>query len=232
MRHHGLGCWRHARPPRGSDLMCRRRCAAFDRLPSYLRRSRDAPFFRRLGALAVQDGGAGTLLATSGQSGLGPKSIVDSRPSAIQAPGTKVVVDRLAARKLVGQVAPGASRAQCIEDAVDDLAQVHLPRTSSRLGWRKQWLQRLPLRIRKIAGVRLSLHTQSLPQSLPLFRHTLSAGWSAKTLDKSPSHLFAPYPDGADLHPRMVLVRFARHSSGLLAALRSAVDDLRLALPN
>ena len=173
MRHHGLGCWRHARPPRGSDLMCRRRCAAFDRLPSCLHRSREAPFFRRLGALAVQDGGAGTLLATSGQSGLGPKSIVDSRPSAIQAPGTKVVVDRLAARKLVGQVAPGASRAQCIEDAVDDLAQVHLPRTSSRLGWRKQWLQRLPLRIRKIAGVRLSLHTQSLPQSLPLFRHTL-----------------------------------------------------------
>ena len=153
--------------------MCRRRCAAFDRLPSCLHRSREAPFFRRLGALAVQDGGAGTLLATSGQSGLGPKSIVDSRPSAIQAPGTKVVVDRLAARKLVGQVAPGASRAQCIEDAVDDLAQVHLPRTSSRLGWRKQWLQRLPLRIRKIAGVRLSLHTQSLPQSLPLFRHTL-----------------------------------------------------------
>ena len=64
--HRGLGHWPHEPEQSRPDLTYRPVNAAFCRLFSWLRQNHVAPFFGRLGALAIQDGGAGLAMAAAG----------------------------------------------------------------------------------------------------------------------------------------------------------------------
>jgi hypothetical protein len=101
----------------------RRRCAACGPGLFSLHRSPWGPFFRRLGALAIEDGctwadGTSLFLAQSVSQG-----VMDLFPGAVLFSSPKVVIDRLVGRKICGQHTPSTTTATHIEDRVDNMPQ-------------------------------------------------------------------------------------------------------------
>src|SRR5438874_770014 len=102
----------------------RREGAASGRSPAWRRHSPPAPFFRRLDALAVQDGGGGAGQTPAGPPDLLAESIVDRLPSAVLAPLIVLLEDRAFGGKLPREHRPLAAGAGDVEDGVEHLPQV------------------------------------------------------------------------------------------------------------
>ena len=128
-------------------------CASFFRRPSYRRHSREAPFFRGLHALVVDDRRAGNGTSACGLPDHGPQCLVDSFPSPIPGPLAEVFVQRLPMRQVVGDHPPRATGAQQVQDTVDHLPQIHRAGPSSRPGWRECRKEEVPLFISQVAGI-------------------------------------------------------------------------------
>ena len=122
-------------------------------LPSCRRRSLWAPFFRGLHRLTVDDGRAGTGLATLGLPQLGVQDAMYPLPGAITTPGPEVVEDNAPRWQVVGQHPPGAPSAQHVADGVDDLPTRVGDRSAARFGRWQQWFQQLPFSVAEVAGI-------------------------------------------------------------------------------
>ena len=93
--------------------------------------------------------------------GQGAKDIEEFLPEAVRVPFLEVVVHRFPGREVVRQGAPGTTFPSMIEQGVDDLAQINLPRPTNLRTARahgKEWLDKGPLLIRDIAGVGFTVH--------------------------------------------------------------------------
>ena len=178
--------WRDAPPQPAAVPGCPPRCAACARLPVCQRRNLWAPFFCSLHRLAVNDGSAGTGLATLSLSQCGVQGVVPPLPGSVPAPSAEVVEDDAPGREVVGQHPPRTPGAQYVADGVDDLLTGILDRSPTRLGWRQQRFQQLPLPRAEVAGITCSFHTPTLPATprfkpschhpnFNLFRHPLTA---------------------------------------------------------
>ena len=146
-RRPGLERWRDALLPPTAVPGCPPRCGACDPLPSFQRRNLWAPFFRSFHRLAINDGRAGTGLATLSLPQGGVQRAVGPLPGAITTPGTEVVEDDAPGRQVMGEHSPGASSAQYIADGVDDLPTGIGDRPATRLGRRQQRFQQLPFSV-------------------------------------------------------------------------------------
>src|SRR5260370_40202381 len=102
----GPGCWPHAPPRPTTCPSYPRRCAVSALLPSCQHRSREAPFFRGLHRLAVDDRGGRLCFASRGEPDLIPEDIVDLLPGTIETKATIVVMDGSPWRQIMRQHAP------------------------------------------------------------------------------------------------------------------------------
>ena len=112
-----------------------------------------APLFRALDALAVDDGGgrarfAGGLLATARV-----KRLMDAVERAVPAPQIEIIVDRRARRQVLGDRPPLAAGAQNIHQAVDDFAHVHRPPVAAALPRRDERLRQRPFLVGQVARI-------------------------------------------------------------------------------
>src|SRR4029077_4186206 len=106
------------------------------------------PAFRRLQRLAIDDGGRRAGLAAPLFAQGHEQLIPNPLPHAFVLELAENVVDRRAWRKgIAGQITPGATGAQQIEDRVHRRTHVGLARSSACLGRGDQRLQPRPLRI-------------------------------------------------------------------------------------
>ena len=129
------------------------RCGACGPSPSCPRRNLWAPFFRGLHRLAVDDGRAGTGLATLSLAQLGVQDVMYPLPGAITTPGTEVMEHDAPRRQVVGQHPPGATSAQHVADGVDDLPTGVGDGSAARFGRWQQGLEQLPFSVAEVAGI-------------------------------------------------------------------------------
>ena len=139
-----------ALPPPAAAPGCPPRCGVCGPSPSCRRRP-EAPFFRGLHRLTVDDGRAGTGLATLGLAQLGVQGVM-CLPGAITTPSPEVVEDNAPGRQVMGQHPPGASSAQHVADGVDDLPPGVGDGSAARSGRWQQWFQQLPFRSLRSLG--------------------------------------------------------------------------------
>src|SRR5918999_3388749 len=99
------------------------------------------------------------------------------RPSTIETPLTKIVIDNAVRRQIMRHRTPGNTASNNIEKTVEKVAFGIGFRSTARFSLRKQWLQNLPLFIIEISGIGCSgFHTASLSQQtnpIPDFFDTL-----------------------------------------------------------
>ncbi len=107
----------------------------------------------RLDGLAVDDASAGLGIAAQAHPQPLPQHQMDPLPGAVEAPLSKVMVDRLPRRQVAGQQAPGPARPDDIEDGVENRAQAVPAGPTPWREWREQGLDRLPFRIREVRQV-------------------------------------------------------------------------------
>ena len=160
--HPGLARWPGVQLLPTADLEYPPRYAAYVPSPSCPRRSPEAPFFRGLYALAVDNRPAGTGLAAQGLPDPGEQGVMDSRPGSIPPPNPEVVVDQLPRWQVVGQQTPGTAGSQHIPDGIHHLPAGILGWTATRLDRGYQGFQNPPLGIRHICGINCSVHGPSL----------------------------------------------------------------------
>src|ERR1700722_13870911 len=111
------------------------------------------PFFRAFHALAVDDAGSGTGLPLGLFAAFLVEFIMQIVQRAVIRPALEIAIDRAAWRQVAGDVAPCATGAQHIHDAVDDLPHVNLPPTSASPRRRDHSLDLRPLLLGQVAGV-------------------------------------------------------------------------------
>ena len=145
------------------------RCGACGPSPSCRRRNPEAPFFRGLHRLTVDDGRAGTGLATLGLAQLGVQGVMCPLPGAITTPSPEVVEHGAPRRQVMGQHPPGAPSAQHVADGVDDLPPGVGDRSAARSGRWQPGLEQLPFAVAEVAGIGWSFHTPTL-RPTPLSR--------------------------------------------------------------
>ena len=161
-RRPGPECRPDALPPPAAAPGYPPRCGACGPSPSCRRRSLWAPFFRGLHRLAVDDGRAGTGLATLSLAQLGVQDAMYPLPGAITTPGAKVMEHDAPRWQVVGQHPPGATSAQHVADGVDDLPPGVGDGSAARFGRWQQGLEQLPFSVAEVAGIRWSFHTPKL----------------------------------------------------------------------
>ena len=76
---------------------------------------------------------------------------------AVPVPKVEIVEQRALGRQVFRNGAPLAARAQHIQQAVDDLANIDLTSAPATLGWRDQRLHQSPFRIRQITRIAQSI---------------------------------------------------------------------------
>src|SRR5262247_2900749 len=103
-----------------------------------------APLFGRLDRLAVNDGRAGSQLASDRATHALTQDTVNALPDARPSPRIEVVVHGGPRPVLPRQIAPSAPRTQQIEDAVEDSTQVDTTGTPTRLCCREQGFEHGP----------------------------------------------------------------------------------------
>ena len=116
----GSGCWPHG-PPRPEAgpwcplcPLCPLRCGACARIPSCRRRSPEAPLFRGLDALAVDDGSAGDGIPSFFLPDLAAQRLLNPLPSAIGPPFSEIPPHRAPGRQVMGHHSPWYAAAQDI----------------------------------------------------------------------------------------------------------------------
>src|ERR1035438_5704059 len=112
-----------------------------------------AAFFGAFHTLAVDDGGGGTGFASRLLATLLVKRVVDAIQRAVVPPQTEVPIHGAARRQVLGDVAPLASRAQHIHDAVDDIPRVHFTLAAPALRRRNERPDMRPFFVRHIARI-------------------------------------------------------------------------------
>ena len=112
-----------------------------------------APFFRALDALAVDDCGSGARLASGGFATLRVERVVDAIERGVATPAIEVIVKRRTWRQVLRDGAPLAASAEDIHEAVDDLAHVDMTSIAAALGRRNQRLDMRPFGVGQIARV-------------------------------------------------------------------------------
>ena len=112
-----------------------------------------APFFRALDALAVDDRGGRARLASGGFATLHIERVVDAIERAIPTPAIEVVVKRRTRRQVLRDGAPLAAGAQHVHQAVDDPALLDMTSVAAALGWRNERLDMRPFRVGQIARI-------------------------------------------------------------------------------
>lgn len=97
---------------------------------------------------------------------------MDAFPRPVVTPEAEIVVDRLPAREVVWQGAPGTAVAHHVDDGVDDLTPVDRGGTTAGSGLGNLGFDPLPLRVSEVGRVSLSHHPRMLP-NYPLLRQAL-----------------------------------------------------------
>src|SRR5271155_479893 len=106
-----------------------------------------------LDGLGVDTGGTGRFLATGFLADASPQCVQDRLPGAVTLPAFEVIVGRASRAEVVRQVVPLAARAALVEQGVDDLAEIDLPRSPAGLGGRQDGLNQVPLGVRQVRGI-------------------------------------------------------------------------------
>src|SRR6266542_1772926 len=159
----GSGSWPGRSPPPRSPAGTRSPCraaggcrpagGACGHLPSWRRRSRAAPFFGGLDALAVQHHRAGGGMAALPQALLLAQPGKDLFPQPLLPPQAPVVVDGLPGWKVVRQQPPGTAGAQPVQHGIDQLTAVVDRGAATRLGRGDKRRQQRPLWIGEVGRV-------------------------------------------------------------------------------
>jgi len=108
---------------------------------------------RRPHGVAVNDRGTGRRVASYRSAQALTQHRVNPLPDAGPSPGAEIVEVRGPWAVLTRQLAPGASSAQEIEDAVEHPAQVNTSRTPTWLGRWEQGFEQGPFTIGEITGI-------------------------------------------------------------------------------
>src|ERR1700747_1120216 len=109
--------------------------------------------FRGLDALAVDDAGGGSGLASDRAAGAPDEHPVDATPQPYVAPRVEVILDARERWEVFGQGAPLASGGEDIKDRVEHRAKVNLARSPDLSGLGKQWRNQLPLLVGEVTCV-------------------------------------------------------------------------------
>ena len=167
-----------APPPPEADRGYPPQYAVYGLSPSCLRRTPEAPFFRSLHALAVDNGPAGTGMSPLTLPYLGNQGVVNPRPGPIPSPDPEVVIDQLPRRQVVWQQTPSTTGAQHVPDAIHHLSAGIFSRTTAQPDRWDQRLQNPPLGISRIRGISCPAHEPSLwpmpPPCLAISGHFLN----------------------------------------------------------
>src|SRR5450830_859493 len=110
-------------------------------------------FFSAFHTLAVDDGGGGTDFASRLLATLLVKRVVDAIQGAVVPPQTEVPIHGAARRQVLGDVAPLASRAQHVHDAVDDIPRLNFTLAAPALRRRNERPDMRPFFVRHIARI-------------------------------------------------------------------------------
>ena len=112
-----------------------------------------APLFRALDALAVDDRGGRACLARGGFPALHVERRVDALERAVPTPKVEVIVKRGTRRQVLRDGAPLAAGAEDVHQAVDDLAHVDMTSVAAAPGRRNERLDMRPFLVGKIARI-------------------------------------------------------------------------------
>ena len=171
-RRPGPGCWPHvplrSRAGRSYPL----RCGVCAQIPSCLRRNPEAPLFRGLHRLAVNDGSTGCSITSFPLPDLAPQRLLNPLPCAIGPPLSEVPPHCAPGGQVMGHHSPRYAASQYVQYAVYYLLQFHCPSPPSGRRGRQQSLQMLPLGIRQITGICSPIHIPKLhsyPQLAPSY---------------------------------------------------------------
>src|SRR5215207_6326185 len=127
-----------------------------------------------LDALTVDDARTRLRMPTGANADAHPQCGVEAVPDPGEPPASEPPEDGLPRWVLVRQAAPLAARADNIEDAVQDVAEVVLPRPPGRGRPRQVRQEHRVLRSRQVARVGSSFHTRSAADGGPsLFSNSL-----------------------------------------------------------
>jgi len=155
----------------GSSPTYRPRYGACGPLLFCLHRSRRAPLFRGLHALAVHDRCTWALLAALLPADAVSKYVMDSLPSSVVSPLLEVHVDRRKRGEVLGEHAPSTAATQYVEDGIDDRPKLCRTGSPSRLGTWKKATDDPPFRVAEVTGVS---HRRILARLSRLPKHPLS----------------------------------------------------------
>src|SRR5262245_8619995 len=127
--------------------------------------------FRSLDTLAIQNASARLGLTSMLDTHLLDQGFIDPLPDAVFLPPAKVAIDRLPRWQVGGKHAPLATRADHIQDRIEDLPRFPVPWATQSVGW-KRVCNQLPFGILEIGRVSLGefSHSPILPDHL---RNTL-----------------------------------------------------------
>ena len=103
--------------------------------------------------LAIDAGGGSGRIGFLGAADFGTKGIVNAFPCAILLPRLEVAPDGAFGRKILGQVSPGATGSQDVENGIHDITHVRCARSSASGSRGQKWFDQRPLGIRHVAGV-------------------------------------------------------------------------------
>src|SRR5918993_4130562 len=132
-------------------------CGACGQAPSCQRHSRTGrakpPFDGTLRSLAVNDRRRRARFSARLLSDLHIERVVDASQRAVPIPQVQVLPDRAARRQVLRKRLPLTARPKHVEDGVQDLADVHRPRSPTALGGRDQRADQRPLSVSQITLV-------------------------------------------------------------------------------
>lgn len=114
---------------------------------------RAPPFFGALHALAVDDGGGGRGFALGVLATFDVERVMNAVEDAAPAPIAKVAIHCAFRRKILGDIAPLAARAQHIHDTVEDFSHVGFALAPATLGGRNERRHMRPFLIRHVARI-------------------------------------------------------------------------------
>ena len=154
-----------------------------------------APFFRALDALAVDDCGSGARLASGGFATLRVERVVDAIERGVATPAIEVIVKRRTWRQVLRDGAPLAAGAEYVHQAVDDLALIDMASVAAALGRRNERLDMRPFRVGQIA--RITQSTAVVASAIFVGPHRRPPQFdSGRLLNHKRFQRFVNFPDG------------------------------------
>src|SRR5690606_34398003 len=196
-------------PPKAASPKCPRRYAACGLSPSSRHHSREAPFFRGLDALAVDDADGRLGLFAGGLPDLAAQLVVEELDGPIITPPREVVVNAVPLGKVRRQHAPLAAGAQQIEDRVEHGAHGQLALAAAELLRGYERFDKQPLLVRevgRVVGSHANLIDKPRPQTGALLNRLLGRPGCSLTppLGRSSATGRFPNPDSVFAPPDLL----------------------------